>query len=85
MELQAPSVDISKLFLLIGPQTSSRRNSNKSTLRILTFNRDLERHKRRLEEISKRGTRQKSKLAVEYSHQLNNNKRLIHEMQQNKR
>ena len=42
--------------------------------------RDLERHKKRLEEISKRSTRQKSKLAVEYSHQINTNKRLIHEI-----
>ena len=30
--------------------------------------RDLDRHKKRLEEIARRGTRQKSKLAVEYSH-----------------
>ena len=45
----------------------------------------MDRHKKRLEEISKRSTRQQTKMGVEYSQQINNNKRMIHEIIQNKK
>lgn len=45
----------------------------------------MDRHKKKLEEIQRRSTRQSTKMGPEYSHQLNNNKRLIHEIIQSKK
>ena len=45
----------------------------------------MERHRRRIEEIQKRSTRQQAKMGAEFSQQINNNKRMIHEIQINKK